>query len=180
MMENGKIKIRGIEIRRRDTPHFIFDAQTNMINALSKANNAKELCHQIPRALEVVKEYRRKLLDGDVPVWDLIVTKRLSRKPERYRQHISQVIAAEQLIREGAHVHAGNSIQFLFTRAEDKRHDRRVKAAQLIEKGENPDTKKYLLLLYSSAANLLSFAGYTTQSVYDAVNGKNQNRLLTY
>ena len=104
----------------------------------------------------------------------------MSKNPNRYKQHVSQVIAAEQLMKEGAEVHAGNTIRFLFTHAEDKRHDRRVKAAQLIEKGVNPDTKKYLLLLYASAANLLSFQGYTAKSVYTALRGIAQKSLLAY
>jgi DNA polymerase elongation subunit (family B) len=180
VMENGKVKVRGIEVRRRDTPHFIFDAQTDMIKIMSTANNATELHQKIPLALEVVKNYRRKLIEGDVSIGDLIITKHMSKKPERYRQHVSQVIAAEQLIKEGAEIHAGNNIKFLFTHAEDKRHERRVKAAQLIEKGVNPDTKKYLSLLYSSAANLLSFSGFTTKKVYDAIMGENQKSITNY
>ena len=180
VMENGKIKVRGLEVRRRDTPRFIFDAQTEMINVLAKANNTAELRRKIPDALEIVKAYRRKLLDGEVELWDLIVTKHMSKNPERYKQHVSQVIAAEQLIKEGAEVHAGNTVRFLFTHAEDKRHDRRVKAAQLIEKGVNPDAKKYLLLLYASAANLLSFAGYTTTSVCTAIERQQQRSFTSY
>jgi DNA polymerase, archaea type len=180
VMESGKLKVRGIEVRRRDTPRFIFDAQTDMINVMATANNAAELYRKIPLALGVVRSYRRKLLDGDVSIEDLIVTKHMSKKPERYRQHVSQVIAAEQLIKEGAEIHAGNSVKFLFTHAEDKRHERRVKAAQLIEKSTNPDTKRYLLLLYASAANLLSFSGYTTKRVYDTVVGENQKNLTNY
>ena len=56
LMENGNVKIRGLEIRRRDTPGFIFDAQTEMINALKPANNSAELYQRIPEALNVVKE----------------------------------------------------------------------------------------------------------------------------
>jgi len=180
VMENGKIKARGLEVRRRDTPRFIFEAQTEMIKTLASANNTAELRQKIPETLEVVKKYQRKLIDGEVPIWDLIVTKHLSKNPKRYRQHVSQVIAAEQLIKEGADVHAGNNIKFLFTHAENKRHDRRVRAAQLIEKGVNPDTRKYLLLLYASAANLLSFQGYTANSIHDALRGKAQKSLLAY
>jgi DNA polymerase elongation subunit (family B) len=180
VMENGKIKVRGLEVRRRDTPRFVFDAQTEMINKLAEANNVAELKMKIPDALEIVKAYRKKLLDGEVNLWDLIVTKHMSKAPNRYKQHVSQVIAAEQLMKEGAEIHAGNSVHFLFTHAEDKRHDRRVKAAQLIEKGVNPDSKKYLVLLYSSAANLLSFAGYTTKSVYEAITKQNQKKLFEY
>jgi DNA polymerase-2 len=180
VMENGKIKVRGLEVRRRDTPRFVFDAQTEMINTLAEADNVTELHGKIPEALDIVKKHRKKLLDGDVTLWDLIVTKHMSKSPKRYKQHVSQVIAAEQLMKEGAEIHAGNSVRFLFTHAEDKRHNRRVKAAQLIEKGVNPDCKKYLLLLYASAANLLSFAGYTTKSVYEAIKGHKQKSLIHF
>jgi len=180
VMESGKVKVRGIEVRRRDTPRFVFNAQTEMINTLAQANNTTELRQRIPEALRIVASYREKLLSGNVDLWDLIITKSMSKSPERYKQHVSQVIAAEQLMKEGAEVHAGNTVRFLFTHAEDKRHDRRVKAAQLIEKGVNPDAKKYLLLLYSSAANLLSFAGYTTKLVYGAVTGELQKGLRDF
>jgi hypothetical protein len=69
-------------------------------------------------------------------------------------QHVSQVIAAEQLIKEGSEVHAGNSVHFVFTDSTNRRFDRRVKAEQLLEKGVNPDERKYLQLLYTSAASL--------------------------
>ncbi len=180
VMENGKIKVRGIELRRRDTPKFVFNAQTEIINTLATANNAAELYQKIPDALDVVRKHRKKLLEGEVPIWDLIISKHMSKAPERYRQHVSQVIAAEQLIKEGAEIHAGNSVKFLFTHSEHKRHERRVKAAQLIDKGVTPDTKRYLNLLYSSAANILSFAGYTNKSIYDAVSGEKQRDLTSY
>jgi DNA polymerase elongation subunit (family B) len=127
-----------------------------------------------------VKDYRRKLLNGDVPIWDLIVTKHLSKNPKKYKQRVSQVIAAEQLIKEGAEVHAGKNIRFLFIDAENKRYEHRVKAEQLIENGANVDTEKYLRLLYASAASLVSFTGYTTRSIYDAVRGYAPKRLAEY
>jgi hypothetical protein len=74
-------------------------------------------------------------------------------------------------------VPAGSSVKFLFTNAEHKRSERRVKALQLIEKNVAPDTKKYLLMLYASAGNLLSFAGYTPQKIYDAVKNQHQTSL---
>jgi DNA polymerase elongation subunit (family B) len=180
VMENGKVKVRGIEVRRRDTPRFVYNAQMDMINVLASADDSKRFMEKIPEALKVVKAYRRRLLDGNVPIWDLIITKHLSKHPRRYKQRISQVIAAEQLMKEGAEVHAGKNIRFLFTSAEDKRHERRVKADQLIENGVNPDTRKYLLLLYASAASLLSFSGYTVQSIYDAIRGYHTKRIVDF
>ena len=59
VMENGNVKIRGLEIRRSDTPGFVFDAQTEMIDALKPANNTTELYQRIPEALKVLKNYRQ-------------------------------------------------------------------------------------------------------------------------
>jgi DNA polymerase, archaea type len=179
VMDNGKIKVRGLEVRRRDTPNYLFDAQTDMINTLAKADNTPELYRQIPEALKVLRTYRQRLLAGEIPLSDLIITKHMSKQPRHYRQQVSQVIAAQQLGKPMAWICLrAATYSFLFTDANHKRVSRRVKAAQLIEKGVNPDTKKYLMLLYSSTANLLSFAGYTTQGVYDAVRGQQQKSLL--
>jgi DNA polymerase-2 len=177
VMDSGKIKARGLEVRKRDTPGYIFNCQTAMIDALAKADNTPELYRRIPEALEVLRGYRQRLLDSDIPLADLVISKHMSRQPRQYRQQVSQVIAAQQLAGHGLDVHAGSSVKFLFTDATHKKVMHRVKAAQLIEKGVNPDTKKYLLLLYSSAANLLSFAGYTPQTLYDAMRGQQQSHL---
>jgi DNA polymerase elongation subunit (family B) len=178
VMENGNVKIRGLEIRRSDTPGFVFDAQTEMINALKPANNSMELYQRIPEALKVLKVYRQRLLKGEVPIADLIVTKHMSKQSKNYRQQVSQAIAAQQLIKQGIEVHAGNNVRFLFTNAEHEHRERRVKALQLIEKNVAPDTKKYLLMLYASGGYLLSFAGYTPQKIYDAVKNQQQLNLM--
>ncbi len=177
VMQNGKIKVRGIEVRRRDTPRFVYNAQMEMINVLASTDNSEQFMKKIPEALKIVKEYRQRLLNGEVPIWDLIVTKHLSKHPSKYKQHVSQVIAAEQLMKEGAEIHPGKNIRFLFTNAEDKKHERRVKAEQLLEKDVNPDTRKYLLLLYSATSSLLGFSGYTAKSIYNTVNGYNPKKL---
>ena len=171
VMETGKVKVRGLEGRRRDTPKFVYDAQMEMINILSSANNLQEFNLKIPDVLGAVKLYRHKLVNGEIPLSDLIITKHLSKNPKHYKQQVSQVIAAQQLKREGVEIEAGSNVTFLFTDSKNKRYHRRVIAEQLIEKGVNADVKKYLLLLYASAANLLSFKGYTTESICDAVNG---------
>ncbi|MGD6805861.1 MAG: DNA polymerase domain-containing protein [Candidatus Bathyarchaeia archaeon] len=180
VMESGKLKIRGLEARKHDTPKFVSDAQMEMINVLASASNAAGFVEKIPAVFQVVKTYRERLINGEVPVWDLMVTRHLSKNLKHYRQHVSQAIAAEQLAKEGLEIHAGNNVTFLFLDSRNKRYQRRVLAKQLIEKGVNADTRKYLTLLYESAANLLSFKGYTAKTIYDAINGQSTNPLTKY
>jgi DNA polymerase elongation subunit (family B) len=177
-MENGKMKARGLEVRRRDTPPFVRDAQTRMLDILAEAKNSAEFVKKIPEALQAIRECRDKLLKGEVSIWDLIVTKHLSKHPKDYRQMVSQVIAAKQLIKEGAEIAAGKNVRFLFTSAENKRYERRVAAEELIEKNTSSDVKKYLLLLYTSAANILSPFKYSVEKVYDFVRGYKQVNLV--
>jgi DNA polymerase-2 len=176
-MESGKIKARGLEVRRRDTPPFVCSAQTRMLEVLAEAKTSTEFRAKIPDALKVLREYREKLLNGEVSVWDLVITKHLSKDPRRYRPMVSQVIAARQLMKEGAEVAAGKNVKFLFTSAENKRYERRVMAEELIKDSTDPDTKKYLLLLYASAANMFSPFGHSLKTVYDQVRGQRQIRL---
>jgi DNA polymerase elongation subunit (family B) len=180
VMENGKIKVRGLEVRRRDTPKFVHDAQMKMIEVLAQAQNSEEFLKKIPECLQVVRDYRQRLLTGEVPVWDLIITKHLSKKIEEYTQMVSQVIVAKQLLREGLEVAAGKNVRFLFTSAENKRYERRVKPEELLEKNTKADVRKYLLLLYLSAANILSPFGYSVEDIFDSVRGYRVKRLMDY
>ena len=169
--DDGTLKVRGIEVRRRDTPKFVYDAQMDMINALAFANNSKDFIKKIPDALNVVKQYRKKLLDGQVPIWDLVVTKRLSKDLQDYSQNISQMIAGEQLKKDGFEIYAGKNIKFVFTDTKNKRYKLRVKAKELIDEKTNPDAKKYLSLLYSASANLLSQFGYSAERIAEYTKG---------
>ncbi len=175
--EDGRVKVRGLEVRRRDTPKFVYDAQMEMIKVLAPAGDSGAFIERIPDALKVVGEYRERLLNEEVPVWDLVVTKRLSKDLGDYRQRVSQVIAGEQLVKEGFEVSAGKSVRFLFTSAKNKRYNRRVKARELIEERTNPDVKKYLLLLYSAASNILSPFGYSPKRICDYVRGYQHTQL---
>jgi DNA polymerase elongation subunit (family B) len=180
VMENGKVKVRGIEVRKRDTPKFVYDTQMEMIQVLSVANNAAEFYDKIPKALQVIKVARQRLLNGEVPLWDLMITKHLSKDPDKYKQHVIQLIAAEQSLKEGAEVHAGENIRFLYTDTKNKKHTRRVRAEQLTTQTTSIDTKKYLQLLYNSAANLLSFANYTDKTIKEAITGHQHKNLTHY
>ncbi len=53
-------------------------------------------------------------------------------------------------------------------------YERLVKEAWSIEEGVELDVEKYLMLLYSSAANKRSFEGYTTKSVFDSIQDQKQ------
>jgi DNA polymerase elongation subunit (family B) len=177
--DDGRMKMRGLEARRRDTPKFIGDAQRDILKALATADDSEAFMGKIPQALAIVRRYREDLLADHVPIGDLMVTKRLSKHPQTYKQRVSQVIAAEQLLREGVDIAAGKSVRFLFTSADNERYERRVRAEELVERGTSPDVRKYLLLLYAAASTILSPFGYSSKDVYHSVSGIKPTKLAS-
>lgn len=178
VFENGRIKMRGIEARRRDTPAFIRDAQIDMIKVLAKAPNSEAFMKRIPDALRILQGYAKRLIERKVSVRDLLITKRLSYHPSDYHHDVFQAIAAKQLLREGVEISAGQTVRYLITNATSERADRRVRAAELSGTDTRYDVKNYLNLLLSATANILSPVGYTLDKLYSLVlYGEDQVKL---
>jgi len=178
VFESGKIKVRGIEAVRRDTPPFIRKAQMDMIQVLAKAPNSEAFMKRIPESVEVLRSYAERLRRGDADVQDLVIAKQLSMHPDRYAHDVFQAIAAKQLMKEGVEVSGGQTVRYLISDAENKRPSRRVKAAQLINAQAQYDVEKYLDMLILAAANILSPFGYTKGRLKDqVVHGEKQTML---
>jgi len=178
VLEEGGIKVRGIEARRRDTPQFIRNAQMDMIKTLSKASDASEFREKISESLEVLRRYANKLVNHDVPLDQLIITNQLSKRADRYSNKVLQAIAAQQLMKEGIEVSAGQTVRYIITDADDRRPDRKVKAAELTTEDTRYDIKKYLDLLLAAASNILSPFGYSDRKLRDEVLHLNEQQLL--
>jgi DNA polymerase elongation subunit (family B) len=169
VFESGKIKVRGIEAVRRDTPQFIKQAQIDMIKVLAKARNSEALKKRIPKAIQVLKNHVNRLRAREVNVQDLIITKHLSMHPKHYAHEVFQAIAAKQLMRLGVEVSAGQAVRYLITDAENKKPERRVKVAELVDEDTRYDVREYLKLLIAAGEIVLSPFDHTYEKLYDKI-----------
>jgi DNA polymerase I len=160
VFRDGALKVRGIDLRRHDTPKIVRKCQADMLNVLSKASNSSEFMTLIPQVLQVMKSYVTQLRNGKVPTEELVIEKRLSKMPNEYKNLVSQVIAARQLVKEGQTVHAGQSINYVITRNESRIDENRAMAMELVENDVPYDSEAYVQLVLSSAMNLLLPFGY--------------------
>jgi len=160
VFENGKIKMRGLEARRRDTPVFVVKAQTEMIKKLAGANSWNSFKDRLPEALRVLEDYAHKLVTGQVDVQELLVAKRLSKSPSSYTHDVFQAIAAKQLEKAGFDVHAGQIIQYLIVNAGTKWPNKEVMAVQLLGTDTRYDVEEYVKMLFSAGETLLGVFGY--------------------
>ena len=165
MFENGRLKVRGIDLRRHDTPEIVRQCQKDMLNVLAQARDSRDFIEHIPKALGVMKTYVSALRMHKIPTEKLIVEKRLSKTPNEYSNLVPQAIAAEHLIKEGETIHAGQSVSFVMTRNESRIPENRTLPAKLIDLTTSYDAESYVDLVLSSAMNLLLPFGYDIESL---------------
>jgi DNA polymerase-2 len=96
---NGQLVVRGIEIRRHDTPKFIKDFQTDMLSALFDCKDDKEIMDKgYENALLLVTKAIDKIMLGGEGIIqeDLVISKLLGQDIIKYRNlfpHVSAVFS---------------------------------------------------------------------------------------
>jgi DNA polymerase elongation subunit (family B) len=179
VFEDGRIKMRGIEARRGDTPPFIEKAQIEMIKMLAKASTYQEFSARIPMALEILKKYAEKLISKNVDIEELLIAKRLSKRPSDYAHDVFQALAARQLMTARFDVYPGQTVQYLITDSKSKRINERVLAKQLMKAKVNYDVEKYLELLVSAADTLLGIFSYNSEKIRDLILYREKQLMLS-
>jgi DNA polymerase-2 len=159
VFDNGEIKMRGIETRRRDTPPLVVAAQLEMLKVLATAKSCKELTSLIEPVIQVACSYADALRSGQVPYQDLVITKRLSRDPMEYSKDTLLSIAAKELVGSGIESSPGESIQYIIT---EEHADAKCDRARpfVYYRGQEPyDAEKYIELLLRAVETVLTPLG---------------------
>ncbi|HEY5649641.1 MAG TPA: DNA polymerase domain-containing protein, partial [Nitrospiria bacterium] len=160
VFQSGKLKIRGLEVRRSDTPPFIREAQNRMMAVLGRAENRDDFRRKIPEAVRVLGEARMELSEGRVPLRALAISRRLSREPRDYRKAGLTAVVAQELLARGVRLRAGETIQYIITNAADRDPASRARAYAAMTADHAYDIEKYTDLLIKSGESLLSPFGF--------------------
>ena len=111
---DGEHKIRGIALRRRDTPAFVANTQMKVLDILAKESDPDKLNDLLPEILAVLREQLAALKAGKVPLEELVITQRLSRDPGKFSVLSPSAIVARQLQQYGKVVKRGQRIRFIY------------------------------------------------------------------
>ena len=115
VFQSGEIKVRGIELRRHDTPDFIKELQQQMLDILAKAPDVDHVPDMLPEVQGLVRRRLADLKRGRVPLEKLIVRQTLSRELEAYRSPSPTALAARQLAEHDKDMRPGQVVRFLYT-----------------------------------------------------------------
>jgi DNA polymerase-2 len=141
--KDGKLKLRGIETRRRDTPRFFKECQYDILNLFAKCSTLSEIKARISEAKSIQNQYNERLFSHELPVADLAFTNRTTRGTGQHKSHTIQADAVRQLELEGRNIDPGQKIRYVISDYSRKISHRAIP----IEFAKNYDAKKYSQLL---------------------------------
>jgi DNA polymerase-2 len=168
VFQDGTTKVRGIELRRRDSAPFITRVQSEMLTCLARAEHASQLPDCVEQAVDLLRRRLRDLRERRVPLEDLVVGKKLSKELAGYRVPSHGALAVHQLAAQGKSLRPGQRVRLLYTRGEP-----RVHAWDLPElpPREALDMDYYRILLLRAAAAILQPFGMDERTLEIKVSG---------
>ena len=167
IFEDGTLKIRGIDLRRHDTPDVVRKCQRNMLDIFTGARDSGEFRLLIPKALRVLERFVGLVRERKIPLEDLVIVRNLSKNPDEYTHQVPQAIAARHLVAQGGSVHAGQQVSYILTSDQT----RTALPPEVAGEGTVYDSERYVDLLCSSAANLLLPLGYDAKYLRSLFGG---------
>ncbi len=156
----GELKLRGIDLRRSDTPPLVAEAQQRMVEILGQADDLAGFAARIPRVLEVFAEYAWRLREGQVRLEDLTIKRTVSKEAGEYKTNSQIGLASRQMADRGVAVHPGERVRYVISDADAPVAATRVRAIPFLAPDTPYDTGKYLELLCRAAETLLWHHGY--------------------
>ena len=113
---DGDHKIRGIALRRSDTPRFIANMQTQLLEILAREPDPTKLVELFPEILETVQQTLAALKAGELPLEELVISQTLSRELNEYSYFSPVATAAKQLEATGKILKMGQRVRYLHIR----------------------------------------------------------------
>jgi len=163
LFDNGELKIRGIELRQKNTPEFLKKIQVDILKVFSQANNSKEFLEKIPHAIEVLKEYGKKIIKCDVDKKTLVFTTRVARDISEYKVNNFVKSALLQLRDNDIHVKPGQSVKYIVRNEHASNYKKRVCVANVLEKDIEIDVDFYLRHIAKCGESILVPFGHTIE-----------------
>ena len=161
---DGTIKVRGIEMRRHDTPPLFARCQAEILQLMAKGNTINEVKVLMSDALKIFQKYVQMLRKKRAPLEDLVFTKQLSKDSDQYTAQTVEVGALMQLLEAGRPLQAGQVMQYVITDYYRKNPRKRAVPVELIDEKTAYDIKRYTELLAQVCNSVTEPFGYKVQA----------------
>jgi DNA polymerase-2 len=164
LQPQGEHKIRGIALRREDTPLFVAETQLELLRLLAREPDPSCLANLLHEAVALLRSAFESLQNGRVPLEQLLVTQTLSRELGEYRVATPLRRATLQLQQAGKSLRMGQRVRYLHIRSGEG-----VLAWDLPDRPDpgSIETTHYKELLFRAAWEVLQPLGITEKLLHD-------------
>lgn len=156
---DGSLKVRGLELRRHDTPRIVRRMQQELLESLAPARSLEELRARAPQAVERVREVVQRLRDGLVSPAELAIKRTLTRRPCEYRQNNLTAIVARQMLACGVDLMPGERVAYIVMDDRNPVSERRAIPLALATEFWDYDPAYYEEMLWKAAESVLEPLG---------------------
>jgi DNA polymerase elongation subunit (family B) len=163
---SGELKLRGIDLRRSDTPPLVAEAQQRMAEVLARADDLAAFAARIPEVLEIFVEYAWRLREGQVRMEELTIRRTVSKEAGEYKTNSQVGLASRQMANHGVAVHPGERVRYVISDADAGNAEARVRAIPFLAPDTPYDTGKYVELLCRAVETLLWHHGYDGRRLF--------------
>ena len=160
---HGEIKIRGIEARRRDTPKFIKNMQSAMLERMSGARTVEELRSAVPELLDIVRNFISLLRSGKANPMELVLRRHVTKEADEYTNNSINAVVSKLVKEMGVPLAAGESIEFIIIDRSGKKKPEKAKPLALYAFEDGYDIEQYTEFALKAAETLLLPLGYDTR-----------------
>jgi DNA polymerase-2 len=170
--EGNSLKIRGLEIRRHDTPIFFSKFQNEILDIMAKGNSINEVKKSMPEVMNTFQKYAVRLKERRIPLEELVFTKILSKDFDEYQKGRNTVenSALNLLNSEGKTMKAGELLRYVITDYYQRHYVIRAIPVELINlemektKKTTYDLIRYKELLVETCNSVIEHFGYAVSS----------------
>ena len=152
---DDEIKIRGIEVRRRDTPLFIKRMQGEMLAVLKSAKDVKDVETLVPLVLAKAKEFVELLRSGKVNPLELVIKRHITQEADEYKNRSASAEVTKALEEAGITLAPGEAIEYIMVDATGKQKPRKALPLALYAFDEGYDIEKYTEMMLKAIETLL-------------------------
>ena len=167
--QDSKIKVRGIETRRRDTPSLFAKFQNEILEIMSIGSSIKEVRALMPEVSQHLEKYKHMLKDRTIPIEDLAFSKRRSKDFNEYdhNRNTTENDAMVQLSKEGKSLIGGQILRYIITNHNGrKERGRAAIPLETIDENTTYDVDRYTELLAQTCNSVIEPFGYNIPVEY--------------
>jgi DNA polymerase elongation subunit (family B) len=169
-----EIKVRGIEVRRRDTPKLIKQMQGELLQVFEKAKTVAEVEALVPVVLEKANEFIDLLRSGKADPRSLVIRRHISQEADEYKNRSASAEVTKALDEAGIKLSPGESIEYILVDATGKKQPQKAIPLVLYSFDDGYDIEKYTEMALKAVETILSPFGWDVERLGKVLAGRSK------